>query len=216
MQENNYCVYKHTSPSNKIYIGITSKKPEHRWNNGKSYLGNKHFANAIQKYGWDNFKHEILFENLTKEEACQKEIELIAFYKSNQPEFGYNHTIGGDGVKGIEAWNKGKVGVQTAWNKGMKMPEDFCKKVSESKMGKTRKGKPHSEKTKKKISEKGKGRKLSKEARKNISEGHKGLPTWNKGMVWWTKEGISKMAFDCPGEGWVRGRNKNWNKEKAQ
>ena len=97
MQENNYCVYKHTSPSNKIYIGITSQKVEARWRKGKSYLGNKHFANAINKYGWDNFKHEIIFENLSKEEACQKEIELIAFYKSNQSEFGYNQSTGGEG-----------------------------------------------------------------------------------------------------------------------
>lgn len=97
MQENNYVVYKHTSPSNKVYIGITSRNPEKRWGkNGNKYLRHKHFYNAIQKYGWDNFKHEILFENLTKEEACQKEIELIAFYKSNDRSFGYNQSTGGE------------------------------------------------------------------------------------------------------------------------
>ena len=89
-------VYKHTSPSNKIYIGITSKKNiNQRWKNGEGYK-NQVFYNAIQKYGWDNIKHEILFENLTKEEAEEKEIELIAFYKSNQLNFGYNRDNGGN------------------------------------------------------------------------------------------------------------------------
>lgn len=31
---NNYCVYKHTSPSGKVYVGITKLKPKYRWNNG--------------------------------------------------------------------------------------------------------------------------------------------------------------------------------------
>ena len=34
---NNYCVYKHTSPSGKVYVGITKLKPKYRWNNGKGY-----------------------------------------------------------------------------------------------------------------------------------------------------------------------------------
>ena len=31
------CVYKHTSPSNKVYIGMTTVQPEERWNNGWGY-----------------------------------------------------------------------------------------------------------------------------------------------------------------------------------
>lgn len=93
----NYIVYKHTTPSGKIYIGITSKKAKYRWGkNGNKYKKNKHFYSAILKYGWENIEHEILFENLTKEEACQKEIELIAYYRSNEREFGYNKSIGGE------------------------------------------------------------------------------------------------------------------------
>ncbi len=91
----NYVVYKHTCPNGKIYVGITSMVPTVRWNNGKGYPHNSHFQNAISKYGWNNIKHEILFENLTKEQACQKEIELITKYKSNNPKFGYNLTDGG-------------------------------------------------------------------------------------------------------------------------
>lgn len=90
-----FSVYMHTCPNGKIYIGI-SHNPIVRWANGKGYVHNKYFTKAIQKYGWDNIKHEILYENLTKEEACRKEIELIAQYKSNQKEFGYNSSIGGE------------------------------------------------------------------------------------------------------------------------
>ena len=50
----------HTSPSNKKYIGITSLKPEYRWNKGNGYKTQTVFYRAIQKYGWDNFKHEII------------------------------------------------------------------------------------------------------------------------------------------------------------
>lgn len=32
-----YCVYKHTTPNGKVYIGITSKNPLKRWNNGIGY-----------------------------------------------------------------------------------------------------------------------------------------------------------------------------------
>ena len=91
-----YSVYKHTSPKGKVYIGITSMNPLKRWNNGRGYKHNSYFYSAIQKYGWENIKHEILFDNLTKEEAEQKEIELIAKYKSNQRGYGYNLTSGGE------------------------------------------------------------------------------------------------------------------------
>lgn len=92
-----YVVYKHTSPNGKCYIGITRQNPpEKRWGyNGNGYCDNEYFSRAISKYSWENIKHEILFTNLTKEEAEQKEIELIAFYDSMNPDKGYNATPGG-------------------------------------------------------------------------------------------------------------------------
>lgn len=100
----NYIVYMHTSPSNKRYIGITSQNPKRRWRkNGEGYKDHIYFWRAIQKYGWDNFKHEILYSDLTKNEACQKEIELIANYNSNDTNFGYNISVGGEsGSKGYK------------------------------------------------------------------------------------------------------------------
>lgn len=96
MTTNNlWCVYKHTTPSGKVYIGI-AKDVKHRWRgNGSGYKGSTRISNAIKKYGWYNIKHEILFSNLTKEEACQKEIELIKKFRSTDPAFGYNLLSGG-------------------------------------------------------------------------------------------------------------------------
>lgn len=96
MIDKKYTVYKHTSPSGKCYIGITSTKPQYRWWYGKGYSNNPYFYRAIQKYGWDNFQHDILFTGLTKEEAEQKEIELIAFYNSTNIKYGYNIKAGGN------------------------------------------------------------------------------------------------------------------------
>ena len=75
--ENNYCIYAHISPSNKAYIGITCQKPNRRWHGGSGYREQPKFYNAIKKYGWDNFKHIILFENLTESQACELETKLI-------------------------------------------------------------------------------------------------------------------------------------------
>ena len=91
-----YTVYKHTTPNNKVYIGMTCQKPQKRWNNGKSYKENKYFNNAINKYGWNNIKHEILATNLTKEQAEELEIYFInEKYKSNNMKYGYNIEYGG-------------------------------------------------------------------------------------------------------------------------
>ena len=90
-----YFVYKHTSPSGKVYIGITCRDPEERWHGGSGYCRNRYFYNAILKYGWANFTHEILAENLTHDEACAAEVALIAAYDSTNPAKGYNLAPGG-------------------------------------------------------------------------------------------------------------------------
>jgi len=91
-----YSVYKHTTPSGKIYIGITSKDIKKRWLNGRGYRKNDHFWNAIKKYGWDNIKHEVIAEGLTKEEACRLEQMYISIFESYIPGKGYNMTMGGE------------------------------------------------------------------------------------------------------------------------
>ena len=83
MGDKNYCVYSHTNKINgKVYIGLTSMKPEERWANGKHYHKGTHFRNAIDKYGWDSFEHKIIKSGLTKEEAGYWEQYYISFYNS--------------------------------------------------------------------------------------------------------------------------------------
>ena len=94
--QNNYTVYKHTTPNGKIYIGITGKPVEERWLNGRGYKRNNHFWNAIQKYGWENISHEILATGLTREEACEAEKKYICLYESADQAKGYNLTFGGE------------------------------------------------------------------------------------------------------------------------
>lgn len=91
----NYCVYKHTGPEGKVYIGITKRKPEKRWNSGRGYESNRYFFRAIQKYGWGNFEHEILESGLTQAEAEEKERYYIRLYDSTNPDNGYNIEAGG-------------------------------------------------------------------------------------------------------------------------
>ena len=103
-------IYKYTSPSGGVYIGQTSKKTieERAHNDGKQYLTvdkktgffkQPAIANAIIKYGWDNFTKEILYTGLTKEECDKKEIELIKYYKENGA--CYNIADGGYGPNGV-------------------------------------------------------------------------------------------------------------------
>lgn len=94
--DNIYIVYKHTTPNNKVYIGITKHDPKYRWlNNGRGYKVQSTFFNAILKYGWINIKHEILYTNLTEEQALDKEEELIQQYKSYDRRYGYNISLRG-------------------------------------------------------------------------------------------------------------------------
>lgn len=153
MKIKKYVVYLHIFPNNKYYIGITCVKPyTRRWRAGSSYSKQPKIYNAILKYGWENIQHKILYENLTKEEANEKEIECIKLYNSIKN--GYNISIGGNGKNGvpcsketknkISIANKGKkksdksknnlkryIEEHGAWNKGKKMSKEHFRKIAE-------------------------------------------------------------------------------------
>lgn len=114
-KQTNWCVYMHENRVNgKKYIGITSQKPTNRWANGRGYKRCPFFYAAIEKYGWDCFKHEILYTGLEQGEAEKLEIELIAKYETQNQEKGYNLSSGG------------------SVNAGFHRTDEFKKKLSET------------------------------------------------------------------------------------
>lgn len=100
-----YCVYCHRNKINgKRYIGQTvyQDDPNKRWLCGSGYKGSPHFDNAINMYGWDNFDHFVIQNNLTKDEADELEILNIMFYNTTDPNYGYNLRTGGSRGKHSE------------------------------------------------------------------------------------------------------------------
>lgn len=170
-----YIVYKHTCPNSKIYIGITNQKAEYRWgNNGNGYK-NQLFYRAIQKYGWDNITHEILYSELSREEAEKYEKELINTFKSYDRQYGYNIDYGGGGTKQVS--------------------EETKEKLRQANIGKK-----YSEETKKKISKALTGRLVTEETKRKISESNKGKQSHFLGMHH-TEETKQKLSEDRTGEG---------------
>lgn len=91
---NNYKVYCLTNTiTNEKYIGVTKQKIYGRFKAGKGYKPTTKINLAIEKYGWKNFKYEILFECDDKELAGEKEKEYIKMF--NTVEKGYNNASGG-------------------------------------------------------------------------------------------------------------------------
>jgi len=152
MDNNNYTVYMHINKINsKKYIGITKQKPEKRWSYGNHYKSSPHFYRSIKKYGWDNFEHLILFNNLSETEAKNKEIELIEEYNTIDNYYGYNCTKGGDGISGYK-----------------------CSEEQRKKMSERQKGYKASDETKEKMRITMTGREFTDEWKQKISESHLG------------------------------------------
>jgi len=164
-----YSVYTHTSPSGKVYVGV-SNNPKRRWGTyGAPYLyKNKNgnytqacFANAINKYGWNNFNHEILLKNVSFSEALYAEKYLIRWYKIHN--LSYNMSDGGEYYSGTRKplSEERRLQVKEYMNAHHPM-----------------KGRHHTEEAKAKISEAAKNRKYTKEQKAVISEklskAHKG------------------------------------------
>ena len=183
-----YWVYIHTCPNGKKYVGCTKQaRPEYRWQGGRGYKGQL-FGKAILKYGWGNITHEV-FDVESEEEMYRKEVELISFYHSNDPKFGYNNSSGGEqGSLGCKHSKEFRRKISETLKKRYSDPE-YRKKMYEatkkvhadpeyrkhmSEVMKEKPGKPLSEETKKKLSKAHKGKILSEEHRKHIAESLKG------------------------------------------
>lgn len=192
-----WCLYCHTNKINgKKYFGITCQQPERRWQNGNGYK-TKYFYNAIQKYGWNNFDHEIIRAELTLDEANTLESQYIRKYHTciyDEPCFGYNATFGGDGCVGFKHSNetkekfKKRVMSQETRDKisktvSTKNKGHYVSEETKQKLRNARIGFHHTDNTKRKISQTQTGRNLTNEWKDNISRQHIEVPRYNSKAV---------------------------------
>lgn len=147
-------LYKLTAPNGNSYIGITSKPVHRRWTS-HHYAAKKNVRYplyaAIRKYGWENIKKAVLVVG-SFDYVKMLEVEAIKVYNTLAP-FGYNLTLGGDGIKGFKVPQKTKAKMSAA-QKGEK-GFWYGKKLSaetKEKMSVAKKGTSHSESSKKQIS----------------------------------------------------------------
>ena len=166
-------VYVHTNKANgKMYVGITSQDPEARWKNGTGYDTSPKFYNAIKKYGWDNFEHEIFAANLTEDEAHNIEKLLIEKFELQNDKYGYNIKEGGNG--GI-------------------IPQE-----TRIKIGNANRGRKATELAKQHLSEAHKGKKLSPEHAKAIADANRGRPRTEKELAFYKRHGENFRGENHP------------------
>lgn len=175
MTEAVYLVYKHTSPSGKSYIGMTKnlkqRNAAHKIPSSKCAA----FSNAIKKYGWDNFTHEILLQGLTLEEANQMEEQLICEHDTMVPN-GYNLRTGGETQRISEhvkkQWSRVRKGKPRSPEHQAKLNEAARNRKRspehQAKLNEAAK-RPRTEQTKQKISESKRGRIVSEATKAKLS-----------------------------------------------
>ena len=176
-----YCVYVHINKINgKKYVGqtINGNNPNKRWDNGNGYKHSPIFWKAIQKYGWDNFEHDVIASNLTKEEADNFEKLLIKKLDTMNSDNGYNVEPGGSNNRTMSESTRNKL---RELRIGKKNPM-YGVRLTKEKNGMY--GKHHSDETKKKISNaiRGEkhcnyGKKMSAEQKEKISKSKLGKYT---------------------------------------
>lgn len=187
--ENHYnCIYMYINKINgKRYVGqaVNFKKRHQKhisssYNKKEKYSYNYLFHRAIRKYGIENFKIQILAENIpTQEKMNDYEIFFIKRYNTlvNNKK-GYNVASGGSNGNSFagkteEEMNEIKRKISEAL-KGKKCSEETKQKLSEAKKGENHPNysKHLSEETKQKISEAHKGKKYSESTKQKISKNH--------------------------------------------
>lgn len=154
------CVYCHISLiDSRMYVGQCKGNPNSRWGrNGNGYKKGI-FHDAIKEFGWNNFLHIIIADNLTPEEANILEDELIELWNLRDRNYGFNRSRGG------------KV------HHGYSRTEEERKHISENRKGKgtgpqskPRELTPAFMEARKKVGEKNKGRKMPKESIEKAKE----------------------------------------------
>lgn len=188
-QSQSYVVYVLLFPTNKTYVGITSRSPTARWGRGYGYKNQPVFED-VQAYGWDSVERFILANSLTRNEAEVLEKEAISVLDSCNPENGYNKQTGGFSGYHIIEETKEKMRISCS---GWKQTTEAKKRISESKKGLPRKsGWHHSEETRQKIGESNRGKKRSAEVCARLSEQRRGRTHRGATMTPEWREKISK------------------------
>ena len=165
-------VYKTIFPDGKIYIGQTVRDI-----NLKYFGSGKIVLKAIEKYGHENLKREILkFCNNQKELDVFEKIFIIKFNSTNSS-IGYNLERGSFGQGRISESSKKKMSIS---KQGTKFSEETKNKMSISASKRNEDWKinhsefmknfRHSDESKAKIANKHRGMKRSEETRKRMSE----------------------------------------------
>lgn len=187
-----YRLYVHEFPDGKKYFGITTNKPERRWQNGFGYRHQTDFYKAILECGWDNMAHRVIKEGLTKEEAERLETEYIKRYDTMNPNKGYNRAEGAMSGYHLTDEHRKKIGqANSGVNNGMyghKYTEEERRKMSEESVWRGRK---HTEESRKKMSEALKGHTRTKKGAE-----HPGARAVNQ----YTKDNVFIRRYDTARE----------------
>jgi group I intron endonuclease len=178
---NTYCVYKHTAPNGKAYIGQTNNLAERDRTHRRANSGCRAFYNAIKKYGWDNFSHEILKDGLSLDEANYWEEFYINDHGTLSPG-GYNLKEGGMNKKcsqetreKMSAWQKGvpkDPALVAIWTEKRKLHRPTVETKEKLRISST--GRKHSLETIEKIRSWNTGRKMPKEAVEKTASSKRG------------------------------------------
>lgn len=166
-----YTIYKATNTKNgKVYIGFSKNWPKringHNYDRRYGNAPHRAFYNAIQKYGWESFEWEAIYQSWDFDHTLKvMEPYFIDQYRSwvgFEDCNGYNITRGGQGANG---WKRSLEVIEKHRQqmKGRKFTsEHVAKRIASFKKtmaGKgTFAGKKHTEETKKKMSEVLKGK----------------------------------------------------------
>lgn len=107
-----YRIYCYTNQITGLkYIGCTKYRFESQraGKNGLHYIGMcSKFGEAIQQFGWDNFKYEILENHLTKDQSEDREKYWISELNTLWPN-GYNLESGGKNQHGCHSTTRKKM-----------------------------------------------------------------------------------------------------------
>lgn len=88
VEDRPYSLYRLTFPDGRLYFGITKQKPQDRWAGGRGYKGQAKIYEAIERFGWQNIRKDIVKNQLTEQEALAFETVSIRYF--NTVDSGYN------------------------------------------------------------------------------------------------------------------------------